>query len=267
MQESLHHQSFLVTGNESKGFRGQLDIATLLVALVAHFKQRRIYRNFKSFLLVSELSVCIVTFNKNLNFKGLYIYLASSSIASAMVNLLPATTFAAAYIVGGLKKVNIQSFRSIAKIIGTISSVAGAISMPLLKGPRTLSMELQLMHSLFKKGDEIWLLGCFIPLAGTICRSTWQLLQVPVVQELSRSFTCNSMQGCASWLPCNLQLSRFLLRKISQAWKLHSHLEIGCPLYTVSFSSSILYLAGAPAQSWCISKRGPIFCAMPCLIP
>ena len=55
------------------------------------------------------------------------------------------------------------------------------------------------------------------------------------VQELSRSFTRNSMQGCASWLPCNLQLSRFSLRKISQAWKLHSPLEIGCPLYTVSF--------------------------------
>nr|XP_027066873.1 WAT1-related protein At4g30420-like [Coffea arabica]XP_027070759.1 WAT1-related protein At4g30420-like [Coffea arabica] len=124
-----------------------------------------------------------------------------------MVNLLPATTFAAAYIVG-LEKVNIQSFRSIAKIIGTISSVAGAISMPLLKGPRTLSMELQLMHSLFKKGDEIWLLGCFIPLAGTICRSAWQLLQVPVSKSYPDHLPVTAckdvLHGCLAICSCHV---------------------------------------------------------------
>lgn len=49
-------------------------------------------------ILLSIYFLCSVTINQNIYFEGLY--LASSSIASAMGNLLPAITFIMAYIVG-----------------------------------------------------------------------------------------------------------------------------------------------------------------------
>ncbi|KAH7569291.1 hypothetical protein JRO89_XS06G0138600 [Xanthoceras sorbifolium] len=58
-----------------------------------------------------------VTVNQNMCNEGLY--LASSTMGSAMSNLVPAITFFMAAIVG-LEKINIGSLRSTAKISGTV---------------------------------------------------------------------------------------------------------------------------------------------------
>lgn len=77
-----------------------------------------------------------------------------------------------------MEKVNIRSFRSSAKIIGTIVCVGGAISMALLKGPKLLDMELLPSKSFFGAGGDNWLLGC-LSLFGSSCFwSFWVIMQV-----------------------------------------------------------------------------------------
>jgi len=77
-----------------------------------------------------------------------------------------------------MEKVNIRSFRSSAKIIGTAVCVGGAISMALLKGPKLLNMELLPSKSIFGAGGDNWLLGC-LSLFGSSCFwSFWVIMQV-----------------------------------------------------------------------------------------
>ncbi|KAK6151490.1 hypothetical protein DH2020_014125 [Rehmannia glutinosa] len=84
-----------------------------------------VYRQCIAFLLIAPFAfLSSVTVNQNLYYEGLY--LSSSSVSSALSNLIPAITFVMAYILG-LEKVHIRSLRSIAKIIGTMLSVSGAV--------------------------------------------------------------------------------------------------------------------------------------------
>ncbi|GFP85486.1 wat1-related protein at4g30420 [Phtheirospermum japonicum] len=92
-----------------------------------------VYRQCIAFLLIAPLAYfSSVTINQNIYFEGLY--LASSSAASALANLIPAITFVMAYTLG-LEKFHLRSLRNMAKIIGTVFCVAGAAAMALLKGP------------------------------------------------------------------------------------------------------------------------------------
>ncbi|KAL3535282.1 hypothetical protein ACH5RR_003743 [Cinchona calisaya] len=233
-------------------------IATLLVTPVAVFKSRRNENKcslgWKNFWLIFLISLIGVTINQNIYFEGLY--LASSSISSAMGNLLPAITFVMAYIVG-LEKINIQSSRSIAKIIGTIICVTGAISMVLLKGPKLLKQEFHFLpiHSLLSKGGETWLLGCLFLFASNCCWSIWLILQVPVSKSYPDHLSLTAwMCFIASWQSIAIA---FFIEKDLQAWKLQTHLEVGC-LFLTSGAIAISFFA----QSWCISRRGPLFPAM-----
>ncbi|KAL7228041.1 hypothetical protein ACSBR1_022837 [Camellia fascicularis] len=43
-----------------------------------------------------------------------------------------------------------------------------------------------------------------------------------------------------------------------KAWTLHSYLELACCFYAGIIGSAVSFFV----QAWCISRRGPLFCAM-----
>ncbi|XP_011018103.1 PREDICTED: WAT1-related protein At4g30420-like isoform X2 [Populus euphratica] len=212
-------------------------IATVVIAPLAHFSRKSggTSMGLRSFSLVFSASLIGVTINQNVFAEGLY--LASSSMASAMGNLVPAITFVMAFLIG-LEKINIRSFRSIAKIVGTVICVSGAISMALLRGPKLLNT------TIFESGGEDWLLGCLLIFASTFCWSIWLILQVPVTASYPDHLSLSAWLCFLATLQSGI-LTLFLEKDLD-AWKLHSYLEVvGC-LFT----------------AWVISQRGPLFSAM-----
>ncbi|KAE8056120.1 hypothetical protein FH972_012915 [Carpinus fangiana] len=231
-------------------------VATLVMAPIACFTRRRnsgrISLGLRSFSLIFVTSLFGVTANQNAYFEGLY--LASSTATSAMTNLIPAITFVMAAIVG-MEKVDIRSLRGIAKILGTIFCVGGAISMALLKGPKLLNTEiLPPSIAAFGTGDN-WPLGCLY-LFGCCCFwSFWVIMQVPISANVP-DHLCSS-----AWMlfMAMLQSAMFalLLEHDPEAWYLHSMVEFGCCLYA-GIGSAVTFFV----QAWCISQRGPLFSAM-----
>ncbi|KAK6151517.1 hypothetical protein DH2020_014152 [Rehmannia glutinosa] len=196
-----------------------------------------VYRQCIAFLLIAPLAYfSSVTLNQNIYFEGLY--LASSSAASALANLIPAITFVMAYTLG-LEKVHLRSLRSIAKIIGTVFCVSGAAAMALLKGPKLLNMEFMPRNSIFlgsKGQDDTWLLG-------------------PCNCLLSRSPFINSMDvpNCSSAIWGFDINSRAEYEIVENDFPLATILLLLC---RYGISSNFF------AQAWCIAKRGPLFSAM-----
>lgn len=233
-------------------------LAALLVAPAALFRSRRggntCSLGWKNFWLIFLVSLVGVTVNQNVYFEGLY--LASSSIASAMGNLVPAVTFVLAYIVGQ-EIINIRNLRSIAKVIGTIICVTGAVSMVLFKGPKLLNKEFHFdpIHSLLSKGGENWLLGCFLLFASNCCWSIWLILQAPVSKSYPDHLSLTAwMCFIAAWQSA---VVAFFIEKDLEAWKLQTPLELGCLFFTAGASAISFF-----GQAWCICKRGPLFSAM-----
>ncbi|KAI5557166.1 hypothetical protein BDE02_18G085000 [Populus trichocarpa] len=224
-------------------------IATVVIAPLAHFSRKSggTSMGLRSFSLVFSASLIGVTINQNVFAEGLY--LASSSMASAMGNLVPAITFVMAFLIG-LEKINIRSFRSIAKIVGTVICVSGAISMALLRGPKLLNT------TIFESGGEDWLLGCLLIFASTFCWSIWLILQVPVTASYPDHLSLSAWLCFLATLQSGI-LTLFLEKDLD-AWKLHSYLEVvGC-LFTGIIGSGISFFV----QAWVISQRGPLFSAM-----
>jgi len=65
-----------------------------------------------------------------------------------------------------------------AKILGTVCCVGGALIMALVKGHKLLHTEfLPSIHLTGSEGDD-WLLGCLLLLASSVFWSCWMILQV-----------------------------------------------------------------------------------------
>ncbi|XP_042501378.1 WAT1-related protein At4g30420-like isoform X3 [Macadamia integrifolia] len=94
----------------------KLAIATLVIAPIAYFlgrkRENRTAIGAKVFCMIFRASLIGVTAFQNLYFEG--IHLASSSVATAMINLVPATTFIVSASLGW-ERVDIRSGRSLAK--------------------------------------------------------------------------------------------------------------------------------------------------------
>ncbi|XP_058745211.1 WAT1-related protein At4g30420-like isoform X2 [Vicia villosa] len=151
--------------------------ATIFLAPIAYFSSRRnstsYSLNLRSFFLIFLTALIGITINQNLYFEGLY--LSSSSISSAMTNLVPAVTL----VIGAftrMEKMNIRSLRTIAKVLGTMICVSGAICISLLKGQKLLNAD-NLPPKSILESDENWLLGCLFLFGGCVAWSIWLILQ------------------------------------------------------------------------------------------
>lgn len=235
-------------------------IATLALApiIFSSNKRRQSFKasiGLKGFSLMFMTSLIGVTANQNAYFSGLFY--ASSTAATAMSNLIPALTFVFAAILG-FEKVNLRSLRNVAKILGTICCVSGALTMAFLKGNKLLHMEEYFLPDskhLTASGDDTWILGCLLLLASSVFWSCWMIMQVPI------SSSCPDHILSTFWmcLFATIQSAIFALIKEEnlQVWTLNSPLQISCSLY-----AGIGIAASFFIQSWCISGRGPLYCVM-----
>ncbi|KAL2338573.1 hypothetical protein Fmac_013019 [Flemingia macrophylla] len=231
-------------------------IATLSLApMFFSPKRRQSMKNsmgFRSFTLMFVTALVGVTANQNAYFKGLYY--SSSTAATAMSNLIPALTFVIAAI-AGFEKIDVRSLRSMAKILGTICCVSGALTMALVKGQKLLHMEFLPSLHLTGTGGDDWLLGCLLLLASSVFWSCWMILQVPIASS------CQDHLLSTFWMCLFSTLQSAIFALLSepnlQAWILPSPLQISCSLYAGIGIAVSFFI-----QSWCISERGPLYCAM-----
>ncbi|KAK2352487.1 nodulin MtN21 /EamA transporter family protein [Trifolium repens] len=233
--------------------------ATIALAPFAYFSGRNsgsYSLNLRSFSLIFLTSLIGITMNQNLYFEGLY--LASSSVASAICNLLPAITFVIAVLVG-MEKVNIRSLRTIAKIVGTIICVSGAVCIALLKGPKLVNAEnipSKSILGLASESDENWLLGCLSLLGCIVAWSIFLILQVPAYASHPNYLSLSAWMCFMATLQ-SAAVTLFLEPNLN-AWKISSLLQLGCSIYAGVMGSAVTFCL----QTWCIKRRGPLFYAM-----
>ncbi|XP_030535640.1 WAT1-related protein At4g30420-like [Rhodamnia argentea] len=230
--------------------------ATLFISPVAFLwrKSHNTSLGLKSFSWIFLASLIGIAINQIMYLEGMY--LTSSSMASASGNLVPATTFLVASTLR-MEKINARSLRSIAKILGTVVCVGGAIVMALLRGPKLLNAESHRhSRSIFASEGDGWLQGCVFLVGSACCWSIWLILQVPMSASHPDHLSLSAWMCFMSTIQC--AVITLFLEQDPEAWKIHSKLGIAAILYAGIVGSGISYFV----QSWCISQRGPLFSAM-----
>ncbi|KAL6655547.1 hypothetical protein ACP70R_006373 [Stipagrostis hirtigluma subsp. patula] len=232
-------------------------IATLVLAPIVITANRTRLKEMRlgvsGFFWVFVAALFGATGFMNLSYEGLH--LGSSSMATAMMNLIPAITFLMAAAVGQ-ERVNIREVSTIAKIFGTAICVGGAITMAFFKGSKLLNYSLNDALILLQSLSSKWMIGALLLAAGSSCWSLWLIMQGPLCKLYMDPLTLTTW---TCFLPTlqSAVLAFFVLPDRS-AWRINSLFELSCYIFAGAVGSSVNFCL----QTWCISVRGPLYTAM-----
>ncbi|XP_020968906.1 WAT1-related protein At1g44800 isoform X2 [Arachis ipaensis] len=230
-------------------------IATLIMLPFAFVLERKIRpkMTLPIFLRLAALGFLEPVLDQNLYNMGMKS--TSTTFASAIVNVLPAITFVMALIFR-LETVNLRKIHSVAKVIGTMVTVSGAMIMTLYKGP---ALEFIKGHgggaihhdsrngSRTEPSEQNWVIGTlmliascggwasFFILQGVVCSGIAYYVQGVVTRERGPVFV-------TSFSPL-IMIITAALGTIVLAEQIHLGSVIGaivivCGLYTVVWGKS-----------------------------
>ncbi|XAR55582.1 hypothetical protein NMG60_11035694 [Bertholletia excelsa] len=231
-------------------------VAALTIAPFALFLERKIRPKMtvSIFLKIMTLAILEPILDQNLTYLGMK--LTSASFASAIMNAVPAVTFAIAVLLR-LEQVKIRQVRSQAKVVGTLVTFGGALLMTLYKGPIINLIwspkTSQFVQTNSDSSAKHWLTGTLCILVGCAAWSSFFILQSITVKiypaELSLAFwICflGAVQSAALTLVAEHRPG---------VWSIGLDSRLLAPLYTGIISSGITYYV----QGLVMKTRGPVF--------
>ncbi|PIN24944.1 hypothetical protein CDL12_02332 [Handroanthus impetiginosus] len=214
-----------------------------------------------SFLLrVFLLGLTGVTIAQNLAFVGLSY--SSPIVACGMANQIPALSFILG-IIFRTTKFGWKSSGSKARLLGTLISFSGAISLTLYKGPtiRNHSYPSQLAALrataqrllVFASPHENWVLGCILFAASSVTLAIWNILQVGTVKMCPQVMKIISFYSVFGTI--QTAILALLIERDPSAWRLELNFELLVIVLTAIFSS----LIRTNVHIWCTRSKGPYF--------
>ncbi|XP_074315807.1 WAT1-related protein At3g18200 [Silene latifolia] len=238
-------------------------IALVLLGPIAYFLERKERPRLTFSLAIEFFFLALIGVTANQGFYILGLYYASPTFASAMQNSVPAITFVLAALLR-LEHVNLLKKEGLAKVLGTVASVGGAMIITLYKGSPLLHIADQTQNNsstnqdLFFETNKMqnWTWGCIFLLGHCFSWAGWMVYQASVLKKYPAKLSLTSYT-------CFFGLIQFLViaafaETDTQHWKIASGEELFTILYAGIVSSGIVI----SLQTWCIHKGGPVCVAV-----
>ncbi|GMI98948.1 Usually multiple acids move in and out Transporters 32 [Hibiscus trionum] len=185
----------------------------------------------------------------------------SATFSCAFLNMVPVITFMLA-LPFGLEKVNIRDKAGIAKVVGTLVCIGGAMVLTLYKGKTLAGSDSgAAVHAVnyantlvsTKNKKERWAIGSIFLAAGTFFWSSWFLLQA----RIGRTFPCqySSTAILSFFSAIQSAIISLITERDFTRWILNEKLEIITVAYVGMVGSGLCYVG----MSWCVKQKGPVF--------
>ncbi|KAF6146452.1 hypothetical protein GIB67_037752 [Kingdonia uniflora] len=194
-----------------------------------------------------------ITLMQNCVFTG--ISYSSPTLGSALSNLIPAFTFIMS-IVFRIEKLDLRSFSSQVKIMGTIVSIIGALIVTLYKGPPIGRTMETLFPSEVQSSPPNWILGGLFITIACLSFSIWIILQAATVKEYPAELIIVSFNSFFGTIQC--AVISLIAERNQNVWRLRPDVELISIIYSALIGSVIT----PGVVTWCIHKKGPVFVAM-----
>ncbi|XP_076898017.1 WAT1-related protein At1g70260-like [Bidens hawaiensis] len=198
-----------------------------------------------------------VTMAQNLAFVGLSY--SSPIVAIGMGCLIPSISFILSVI---CRKINVdlRSSSTQIKLMGTLTSVVGAVMLTVYRGPvvKNPSTHLRLAPRLFVflSPHENWVLGCALFAAASLSYSIWNIIQVGTVEKCPDVMTVASSSSLFGTF-----LSAFLaiiIERDPSAWRLQFDMGLLVIVLTAIFGS----LIKSHVHMWCAQRKNHFYVVM-----
>ncbi|KNA24454.1 hypothetical protein SOVF_015590 isoform A [Spinacia oleracea] len=182
---------------------------------------------------------------------------SSPTLGAAMLNLIPGLTFLLA-IIFGMEIVNTRNMTCLAKLLGTIVSIAGAFIATLYEGPPLLNRSVPLhSHQLSFLGEQKeWILGGFFLAVDCVMASSWVIIQAIILKKYPAElivvfFYC-------FFVAIQSGIVTFIVERDLSAWSLKPTLRLLAVVYSAVFGSALQ----VGLSAWCLRRKGPVFVCM-----
>ncbi|KAI7725354.1 hypothetical protein M8C21_029702 [Ambrosia artemisiifolia] len=161
---------------------------------------------------------------------------------------------ASAFLGLGILGVEKLGYGGLAKIIGTLVSVIGAVTVTLYTGPTIITPPLSSQHLLGQSSDFI--LGGLLMLIDSILAALFINAQALILKRYSAVLIV-VFAYCSSITLFSL-LASFILEHDLSMFSLQSKTRLLAILYSGLFGSGFQITIGA----WCVKTKGPVFVAI-----
>ncbi|XP_054786000.1 WAT1-related protein At1g43650-like [Prosopis cineraria] len=217
-----------------------------------------------SYNLLSKIFlVSLVGLTLSSNLYCVAINYTSATFAAATTNTIPAITFIMAVTIG-VESISVKNMHGIAKILGSILSLSGAITFALVKGPSIGFMKWHpsnqqnnsnsIITAVHSKGDQIK--GVIMMLSANSAWSLWLILQGFIVKEYPAKFRLTTLQCFFSCI--QTVVLAVAVERNPSAWKLGWDIHLLSVAYCGVIVTGITYWL----QVCTVEEKGAVFTAM-----
>ncbi|XP_031107489.1 WAT1-related protein At1g25270-like [Ipomoea triloba] len=237
-------------------------IAAVLSFLIAFYTERKTRPKLTRMILFQAFSCALFGSSMAQNLFAKSLVLTSATLATAIINLIPAATFILA-IPFGLETLSLKTKAGQAKVIGLLIGIGGAMFLTFYKGREFNIWSAQsnlLDHSSghiagtpTSKNPHSHILGVLLALACVLSNA----INLTIQAKMSKSYPCHFSSSALINVMASLQSTGFALcteRDWSQ-WKLGWNLKLLIVVYAGVVASTF-----ATCLMMCsISMKGPVF--------
>ncbi|GLT92498.1 hypothetical protein SLE2022_103320 [Rubroshorea leprosula] len=207
------------------------------------------------FIKIMVLALLEPVIDQNLYYVGMKY--TTATFASAMYNILPAITFLLAWIVR-LEKVKIKSIHSHAKVVGTISTVAGAMVMTMMRGPGIpLSWTKEgTAHEQATNGTDVHssLKGGLMITAGCFSYACFVILQAMTLETYPAELSLTAWICLMGTVEGSI-VALVMERGKASVWAINWDTKLLTAIYSGIVCSGLTYYI----QALIMKDRGPVF--------
>ncbi|XP_044491252.1 WAT1-related protein At4g08300-like [Mangifera indica] len=228
-------------------------VGGLVMFPIAYFTERKVRPKMTLFVFleISLLSFLGVGLTVNMYFASMRY--TSPTFITAMINTTSCLTFIFAVILR-LEHVDVRDPRGIAKILGSLMSLAGVTAMTLYKGPALHSLKDVAIHIGNNSVHKNWMKGSILIVASCISASIWYILQASTLKkypaELSLTAWLNCIGGALSAV-----FTILIEHRSAAPWSITSNIDF----WSIVYSGVICCGLTIAIQLWCTKQKGPVF--------
>ncbi|EXC31165.1 Auxin-induced protein 5NG4 [Morus notabilis] len=190
---------------------------------------------------------------------------SSPTLASAMCSLVPAIAFVLAVFIR-MEKLDLRSSKGQIKIVGTILSISGALTVTIYNGPAIVVPQSQSTHntisapklssSMNPTAASNWIIGGLLLATAYLCLAIWNIAQAVVLKGFPSQKTILFFYYFFGTLQC--AIVGFALERDPSAWIITPDIELISVIYSAVFGNAVTY----SLLTWCMHKKGPVFVVM-----
>ncbi|KAJ6430198.1 hypothetical protein OIU84_021580 [Salix udensis] len=223
----------------------------------AYFLERKQRPKLTLALFVEIFILSLLGVGLTLNMYFVSMRYTSPTFVASMVNTIASLTFVIAVVLR-LEVLDLRNPRGIAKVLGTLVSLAGVTTMTLYRGPLMKQLWQPLVHIQGTTGNnqESWLKGSILTVASCITWSIWYIMQAFTLKRYPAPLSLTTWMSFVGAVQSAVFTG--IVHHKRAAWTIGFDIDFWSIVYGgIVVSGLIIYV-----QLWCTEEKGPVFVTM-----